>query len=257
MKLNAGMIIGLAGALIGGSVGLAAAFMADPLVGAGVALMLVFMFFIIYRAFLKPSLDYNRLLKTGIRGTGTILSVTETGTRINNQPLCKIELQVQLPNQPVYVATTKRVISYFQITQFQQGTQVQIMVDPANNQKLQIMNQSDANKETNPVANASPQQMNELKEKLEELQRENTRIKEIGIYSKAIVTKFTNMGVNVNGNNPLATIEVQVLPDNEPAFGATVKGAIKNSSIPLFQAGEEIFVKYDPSDKTKVTIEHS
>lgn len=257
MKLNAGMVIGLAGALIGGSVGLAAAFMADPLVGVGVGLMLALMFFIIYRAFIKPSMDYNRLLKIGIRGTGTILSVTETGTRINNQPLCKIELQVEIPGQPVYVATTKRVISYFQITQFQQGTQVHVMVDPANNQKLQIMNAGDAGASNNAAANASPQQISELKEKLEELQRENDRIKSIGIYSKAIVTKFTNMGVNVNGNNPLATIEVQVMPENEPAFGATVKGAIKNSSIPLFQPGEEIFVKYDPGDKTKVTIEHS
>jgi len=257
MKLNAGMVIALVGALVGGSVGLAAAFMTDPLVGAGVSLMLVLMFFIMYRAFIKPAMDYNRLLKTGIRGTGTILSVTETGTRINNQPLCKIELQVEIPGQPAYVATAKKVISYFQITQYQSGTQVYLMVDPTNHQKLQIMNNGDVGAAANTLANASPQQINELQEKLAEMQKDSERIKSIGIYSKAIVTKFTNMGVNVNGNNPLATMEIQVLPDNEPAFGATVKGVIKDSSISLYQAGEEIFVKYDPIDKTKVTIEHS
>ena len=89
-----------------------------------------------------------------------------------------------------------------------------------------------------------------------EMQQENDRIKTVGIYCKAIVTKFTNMGVNVNGNNPLATIEIQILPDYEPAFSATVKGAIKESSVPLYQPGKEIFVKYDPNDKKKAAIVH-
>jgi hypothetical protein len=257
MKLNIGMIIGLVGGLVGGIVGLVAAFSADPLVGAGVGLMIAFMFFIIYRAFLKPAMDYNRLLKSGLRGTGTILSISETGTRINNQPLCKIDLQVEIQGQPSYTTTTKSVISYFQASQFQPGTQVPVMIDPKNNMKVMLMNKGDAKSETNPLNNASPQQMDELKLKLAEMQKEHLRIKEVGIYSKAIVTKFTNMGVNINGNNPLATIEVQILPDNEPAFSASVKGVIKNSSIALYQPGEEIFVKYDPMDKTKVAIEHS
>src|SRR5688572_23463144 len=140
MKLNAGVIIGLAGGIIGGGIGLVAAFTTEPIMGVVILLVLSFMFFIMYRAFIKPALSYNRLLKTGIRGTGTILSVTETGTLINRQPLCRIELQVQIPGQPVYNATTKRVISYFQVTQFQPGTQLHIMVDPANNQKVEIMN---------------------------------------------------------------------------------------------------------------------
>ena len=97
----------------------------------------------------------------------------------------------------------------------------------------------------------------ELALQLEEMEAENNRIKAIGIYSKAIVTKYTAMGVNVNGNNPLVTLEIQVLPDDEPAFGATVKGVIKQTSVQLFKPGEEIFVKYDPYDKTKVSIEHS
>lgn len=257
MKLNAGAVIGLVGGLIGGSVGLAVAFIADPIMGGIMALVLTLMFYIMYRAFIKPSMDYKRLLKVGIRGTGTILSVSETGTRINNQPLCKIEMQVEIPGQPVYTATTKRVISYFQIAQFQAGSQFHIMVDPANNQKFQIVNKGDEGAANQLTSNASPQQLKELNEKLLEMEAENNRIRSVGIYSKAIVTKFTNMGVNINGNNPLATIEIQVLPENEPAFGAVAKNAIKNSSIPLFQPGEEIFVKYDPNDKTKVAIEHS
>lgn len=257
MKLNAGMVIGLAGAAIGGSVGLAVAFMADILTGVIVSVVMVFVFYIMYRAFIKPAMDYSRLQKTGIQCTGTIISISETNTRINNQPLCKIELQVELPGKPAYIVTTKTVISYFQIAQFQPGAQVPLFVDPVDNQKVVMVRQGDLKTNSNPLTNASPENLEALKEKLAELQRTNDAIKATGIYSKAIVTKFTNMGINVNGNNPLATIEVQVLPDNEPAFGATVKGAIKDTSVPLFQPGEEIFVRYDPNDKTKVTIEHS
>jgi hypothetical protein len=257
MKLNPVLLISLGIAGIGGAIGLVAAFSTEPMVGVFMVPFLFFMFFMVYRSFIKPALSYNRLLKTGIRGTGTILSVTETGTLINRQPLCRIELEVQIPGQPVFNAVTKRVISYFQVSQFQPGTQLHVMVDPADNQKVEIMNATDAKGENNPLSNASPQQMEELKQKLTEMQKEHESIKAIGIYSKAIVTKFTNMGVNVNGNNPLASIEIQVMPDNEPAFAATVKGAIKNSSIPLYQPGEEIFVKFDPNNKTRVTIEHS
>lgn len=257
MKLNPGMIIGIAGAAIGGSVGMAVAFMSDPIMGLVITAVMLFMFFIMYRAFIKPSLDYSRLQKTGIQATGTILSISETGTRINNQPLCKIELQVELPGKPAYIAITKTVISYFQAAQFLPGTKVPLFVDPINNQKVAMVRQGDLKANGNPLVNASPENIEALKEKLAELQKSNDAIKATGIYSKAIVTKFTNMGIMVNGNNPLATIEVQVLPDNEPAFGATVKGAIKDTSIPLFQPGEEIFVRYDPTDKSKVTIEHS
>jgi hypothetical protein len=257
MKLNPVLLISLGIAAIGGGIGLFAAFSTEPMVGVFMVPFLFFMFFMVYRSFIKTSFNLSRLLKKGIRGTSTVLSVAETGTLINRQPLCRIEMQIEIPGQPAYNATTKRVISYFQVSQFQPGTQLHVMVDPANNQKVEIMNASDAKNENNPLANASPQQMDELKEKLAEMQKENDRIKAVGTYSKAIVTKFTNMGVNVNGLNPLATIEIQVMPDNEPAFGATVKGVIKQTSIQLYQPGEEIFVKYDPYDKSKVAIEHS
>ena len=65
------------------------------------------------------------------------------------------------------------------------------------------------------------------------------------------------MGVYINGNNPYTEIEVEVLPGDGPAFEAKVKGAISEQSVPKYQPGQEIFVKYDASDKSKVAIDHS
>jgi hypothetical protein len=107
------------------------------------------------------------------------------------------------------------------------------------------------------LANASPEKLKELEIKLLEMDSLNQSIRSTGVYAKAIVTKYTFMGVNVNGNNPLVTMEIQVLPHNEPAFPATVKAVIKQENISKYQPGEDIGVKYDVSDRSKVAIEHA
>ena len=96
----------------------------------------------------------------------------------------------------------------------------------------------------------SEKQMN-LRKKHEE------RIKTSGIYCKAVVISFANLNVFVNKSNQMVGIEVRAIPDNKPAFTATVKAVIKEKSIPSIQAGEEIFVRFDLNDKTRVAIEHS
>jgi hypothetical protein len=48
-----------------------------------------------------------------------------------------------------------------------------------------------------------------------------------------------------------------VLPDDAPAFESTVKGVVHEQSVGKFQPGQEIYVKYDPNDQSKVTIDHS
>lgn len=45
--------------------------------------------------------------------------------------------------------------------------------------------------------------------------------------------------------------------NNAPAFEGKVKGAISEQSVEKYQPGKEIFVKYDPNDHGKLTIDHS
>lgn len=256
MKLNTGAIIGLVGGLVGAIIGVASAFMADPIVGIGVGCVMIAVFYLFYRVLIKPAMEHSRLLKNGTPATGTILSVQETGTRINNQPLVKLRLQVNLANNPPYEVETKTVVSYFQIATVQPGNTLQLMVDPQNKMKVTIVRDGES-PQANPLANASPKEIEDFQASIMAMEKENQSIKAVGIYCKAIVTKYTPMGVNINGPNPLVTLELQVLPDNEPAFAGTAKAVIKQTSIPLFQPGEEIFVRYDPNDKTRVAVEHS
>ncbi|MDQ6985327.1 MAG: hypothetical protein Q9M91_01715 [Candidatus Dojkabacteria bacterium] len=65
------------------------------------------------------------------------------------------------------------------------------------------------------------------------------------------------MGANINGNNPAVEFVLQIIPDNQPAFKASTISVISEQSISKFQPGEEIFVKYDPENMSRVTIESS
>jgi hypothetical protein len=78
-----------------------------------------------------------------------------------------------------------------------------------------------------------------------------------GRSARAIIKKYTWLGVYVNGNNPYAEMELEVLPDDGPSFQCKAKGAISEQSISKYQPGQEIYVKYDPMDKTKVALDHS
>jgi hypothetical protein len=47
------------------------------------------------------------------------------------------------------------------------------------------------------------------------------------------------------------------MPSDAPAFAAKVKATIGEQAVSKYQPGEEIFVKYDAYDLTKVAIDHS
>jgi hypothetical protein len=75
---------------------------------------------------------HNRaVLANGLPAQATILKVSDTGTTINNDPVVRLLLEVQPPDQPTFQAETERLISRLQIPQVQPGAVVQVKYDPA------------------------------------------------------------------------------------------------------------------------------
>lgn len=52
-----------------------------------------------------------QVLATGLAGTATIVDVKPTGISFNDEPQCKITVNVSLPERLIYQATIKEVIS--------------------------------------------------------------------------------------------------------------------------------------------------
>jgi hypothetical protein len=73
----------------------------------------------------------EQLAAVGIKGEATILSVQDTGMRINDNPRVAMVLDVRLPNMPSYQVQKTITISIVQLAQVQVGAVVGVLVDPS------------------------------------------------------------------------------------------------------------------------------
>jgi len=259
MKMNAGMWIGIIGGLIGLIVGIGAvvatAGQSGIYIGMGMLVLFGGMFYLFYRIFFKPMINAARLQKTGLPGKATILEVKDTGVTINNNPQVKLILEVKNSFGQKYTTQCRLLVSRINPNAFMPGMEVQVKIDPKNEQNVVIDFSGGAQASTRNFLS----QPNEaaLKSELEQMQKDNEAISLSGRPARAIIKKYTWLGAYVNGNNPYVELELEILPENAAAFGGKARGVIAEASVPKYQPGHEVFVKYDLYDNSKVVIDHS
>lgn len=257
MKMNIGIWIGIIGGIIGLLVGVGAVVATGGKSGIwmGLGMLVIFggMFYLFWRLFFKPMLNTSRLQKTGLSGTAKILEVKDTGVTINNNPQVKLVLEVKNSFGQKYNTQCRVLVSRINPNAYMPGMEVPVKIDPKNEQNVVI----DFTGGRQTASALSQPDGGAIKAELEQMQKDNEVILTSGRPAKAIITKNTFLGVNVNGNNPYVEIELQVLPENSPAFSGKAKGVIAEASIPKYQPGCTVFVKYDLYDNSKVVIEHS
>ena len=268
MKMNWGMWIGLGGAAIGLLVGLAAVIAAKAWIPLIIMIVVVgIMAVIFWKTLFGPMVLSRRLEKSGYATTAKVLEVSDTGVTVNNAPQVKLLLEVTPPNGATYLVETKQLISRLQTSMYQPGSMIPVLID-LNDKDDIVINYDGAggasgqlsgsgNPTTVPSGPWMGMPVAEAERKLLDNDARNKELLTYGVSSKAIVTKYTWLGIHVNGNNPAVELEAQVMLADKPAFGAKMIGVIMEQSVSKFQAGEEIYVKYDPSNTSKVTIEHS
>lgn len=258
MKMNAGAWIGIIAGIIGLLVGIGAvirtAGSTGTYIGLGMLLLFGGMFFLFYQLFFKSLINARRLQKTGTPGRARIVEVKDTGVTINNNPQVKLILEVKNSYGQKYTTSCKVVVSRINPGAYSPGMEVPVRIDPANEMNVTL--------DFTPAATSTGQQTSistpdMLKAELEKMQSENNAIALSGRPARAIIKKYTWLGAYVNGNNPYAELELEVLPENAPSFSGTAKGVIAEAAVQKYQPGQEIFVKYDLYDNSKVVIDHS
>ena len=224
--------------------------------GVGILVLFGGMFYFFYRLFFKPLINANRLQKTGLPGTARILEVKDTGMTINNNPMVKLIVEVKTSFGQKYTTECRVLVSRINPNAYSPGMELPVKIDPKNEMNVVI----DFNGSQAPTTEGIPPagvDMLLLKADLEQMQKENETILVSGKPARAIIKKITLLGVNVNGNNPYVELELEVLPDNYPSFPGKAKGVIAEASLPKYQPGCTIFVKYDLYDNGKVVVVHS
>ena len=258
------MIIGLLGGLIGMAVAIAAA----PIPGTIFSLVFIIIFGWVFGGLYLRARKQRKLLASGTRANGRILEVYDTGVTVNNQPQIGIKVEVTPLAGPPFTSEIKLVISRLQTAYYQPGATCVVRYDPNDKDTVAIESfgggLNDASSQqfgSFQPAQSSPyfpgKTAKEIEAVLEGIAAEENRLRSIGTECKAVIKKADWTNIYVNGNNEFRYFELVVMPDNAPAFDATCYGAISEAALNKYVAGREIWVKYDPADKTKVTLSHS
>jgi hypothetical protein len=259
MKMNAGAWIGIIGGIVGLLVGIGAVIMTAGSMGTPIAIGMIAlfggMFYLFYRLFFKPMINTSRLQKHGLPGTARILEVRDTGVTINNNPQVKLILEVKNSFGQRYTTETRALVSRINPGAYVAGMEVAVKIDPKN--EMNVVLDFSNNTQTAGLTPFAQPDMEGMKAAIEQTQKENEAILASGRPARAIIKKNTFLGANVNGNNPYVELELEVLPDNAPSFSGKAKGVIAEASVPKYQPGCTVYVKYDLYDNSKVVIEHS
>jgi len=152
-----------------------------------------------------------------------------------------------------YTTHCRVLVSRINPGAYQPGMEIPVKIDPKNEMNVVIDFSGGAQSS---LGTGQPKS-EMLKEELEQMQKDNEVISLSGKPARAIIKKYTWLGNYVNGNNPYVELELEVLPDNYPSFPGKAKGVIAEASVNKYQPGQEIFVKYDLYDNSKVVIDHS
>jgi len=74
----------------------------------------------------------EKILKQGIAGKAKVLKQTYSGTRINNQPLLRLILEVDIPNREKYTISKTFLVPQMNLHQVTKGAIVPVKVDQNN-----------------------------------------------------------------------------------------------------------------------------
>jgi hypothetical protein len=84
----------------------------------------------------------EELIQKGTQGEATILSLQDTGMRINDNPRVQVELEINVAMRPPYRVTKSVTLPLIRMSQVQTGSVVQVMVDlsdPTNPDKIALL----------------------------------------------------------------------------------------------------------------------
>ncbi len=203
---------------------------------------------------LGPEVARRRLLESGEPAEATILQVTDTGVTMNNiYPVVKVLLEVRPQGRPPYQVETRMTVNRVDIPQVQPGTVVPVKIDPRSQKRVAVVMPGEA------VASgsAAPVDARAAEEMLVRVDAANQALLQTGTPAQAKILQAQPLGIEVNGPNPAVKFQLEVYPADRPAFQAEAIGMIAQASIQKYQPDKMIFVKYDPNDITKVTLDHS
>ncbi len=250
--------VGMIGGMIGFLVGAVAAIIADPVVGTFIFVTAGAICFFVFRSVLGPEVEARKLMETGETAEATILKVTETGWTVNNMYyIVKFEVEVRPKDRPAYRAEIKSMISRLTMAQFQPGAVVPVKFDPKDPKKVALVETTEAGSTATASAGINDAQTKEVEAMIVKRDALNKELMSKGELAEATILRSWELGIIVDGDNPVMGFMIEVRPAGKPVFTAETQAPVIKASTYKYQPGKKVYVKFDPNDTTRVTLDHA
>lgn len=187
----------------------------------------------------------GKKVKTGPLVVGTLVSIRQTGTYVNEQPQCALTIQFTTQDGKQITAVDKEIISLTNLASLQPGAALPIRYNPLNPQEITI------------DAKADPKLIEQAKDQYlvatGQVTQEATNIKENGVQAKGVILSSTPTGNVVNGNGELE-LEVRVTRPDCSTYDVTATKAVPHSGLAYTVPGSVVHVFYMSDDEEKIVI---
>ena len=88
--------------------------------------------------FVRSQGQQNKILQQGLAGRATVVGLASTSMYVNEQPVAKLTLNVQIPGRAPYTVEKREVIPLLALGMITPGSSLPVAVDPTDPQKIVI-----------------------------------------------------------------------------------------------------------------------
>ena len=244
--------------------------------------------FVFYRVYAGRA-QANALLQNGVPAPATIVSIQDTGWRINDQPQALVTLQVTPADRPPFQAQVKDTFSPFDLGSLTPGAPAQVRFDPNNPSKVaieslgggmtaQINNLMASNMAPGSVpipgqftanivappptapgvpamTTADGQPLNpQLQAAMVTQDQYYNQLRQTGIEAKAVVLTCSSMNIRNYNTGWVYDITLDVTAPTGEHFQSKTQAAIVDTSQHKYAVGKMVIVRFDPNNKAQCTL---
>lgn len=206
--------------------------------------------FFIFRM-MQGNAQRRNLLQTGVPAPAVIMSIEDTGLRVNDQPQAKVTLQVTPTNRPPFQAVIKQVFSPFDLGSLTPGAPAQVRFDSNDITKVTIealgggaaagmMSSAPANPALQSAMLAQDQYYAQLRA--------------TGVEATATILNATNLNIRNDEVAWVFRLTFDVTTATGEHFQSETQAAIVDASQYKYQPGKKVIVRYDPNNRAQVAL---
>jgi|GEM_PF-2042330 len=210
---------------------------------------------VLVRSFRQRSVT-RELLASGVTAPATLMGMQQTGlkvtTGVDESWEANLLLQVQPADGSVFQAQAPHMVSVLEIPQYQPGATLIVRYDPADRSKVAVLRNLGVLANLVQAPGLDPQTAYKL---VLDSEIVGTDLDRVGVSAPGQIMAADKVGIQAYGGTAeLMRLTIDVWPAQESPFRAQTHAMVLQASLPKYQPGARVTVKYDPQDPNRMAL---